>query len=155
MRKFFTLSLAAATLAGAGAAYAQAGQAPERAPLTRAAVEQRSAERFARMDANGDGVLDQADREARQKAMFARLDADKNGTISFEEFSAVREHRQGRRAERSGHGARDGSVTRAEFTTAALARFDRTDADNDGTLGPDERPARPMMHRDRGARDAR
>jgi hypothetical protein len=159
MRKLVILSLAAATLAGAaGAAYAEPAAAPERAPLTRAAVEARSAEAFARMDANDDGVLDQADRAERQRAMFARIDADNNGTISFEEFSAVREQHQGRGAERRGPGARemgraadsngDGTVTRAEFTSAALARFDGADADNDGTLGPEERPARHMMHRD-------
>ena len=67
MRKLVTLSLAAAVLAGAGAAYAQAGQAPDRAPLTRAAAEQRSAAMFARMDANGDGYVSAEDRQARRE----------------------------------------------------------------------------------------
>ena len=164
-----------------------------RAPLTRAEVEQRSAEAFARMDANDDGVLNQADREARggsssgstgstptttasstrptarraSKQAFDRIDADHSGGISFEEFTALREQRQERRAERRGPKVapacagrrrprrlrggrgmaraadtdRDGTVTQAEFASAALARFDRVDADKDGTISADERPA--------------
>jgi Ca2+-binding EF-hand superfamily protein len=198
MRKIVTLSLAAAALVGAGGvAYAQADQAPAvaRAPLTRTDVEQRSAEAFARMDANRDGVLDRADRdahrqerfarldanddgeldpadrEARRKAAFDRLDADRSGGISFEEFSALREQRQEPRAERRGprlgmrgRGGpgmaraadtnRDGTITQAEFASAALARFDRIDVDKDGTISDNERPARRMMRRERRLRDA-
>src|SRR5688500_15583208 len=80
MRKFVTLSLAAAALAGAaGVAYAQAGEAPA---LTRAEVERRTSEAFARMDANDDGVLDREDRQDRPQAAFERLDADKSGALS-------------------------------------------------------------------------
>ena len=188
MRKFITLSLAAAALTSAGGiAYAQADQAVPREPLTRSEVEQRSAEAFARMDANKDGKLDQADREARQqerlarrdansdgqvneadraarqKSMFDRVDADHNGSISFEEFAAVRDQRQDQRAERGPRGDgprfgrrgpdrggmaraadtnRDGTITQAEFASAALARFDRVDVNKDGTISADERPAR-------------
>ena len=151
MRKFVTLSLAAAALAGAaGVAYAQAGDGPA---LTRADVERRTAEAFARMDANGDGVLDREDREDRREAAFERLDADGNGALSREEFSAQREQRAERRGPGRRGGARmarradtnrDGTVTGAEFASAALARFDRADADKDGTLSADERPARRM-----------
>lgn len=181
MRKFVTLSLAAGALIGAGGvAHAQAEEAPA---LTRAQVEQRSAEAFARIDANGDGVLNQADRaarrqerfarldadgsgevdnadrEARRKAAFARLDADGSGAISFEEFSAVRERRGPGPVARFGARAadtdRDGTVTQAEFASAMLARFDRLDANKDGTIGADERRApRRMMRRERRQRDA-
>ena len=202
MRKIITLSLAAVTLIGAGGvANAQADRGPERgAPVTRAQVEERSAEAFARMDANDDGVLNQADRQARQQERFARLDvnddgelnpadrearrqqvfdrmdADNSGGISFEEFTALREQRQEQRAERreqagprlgmrgrpGGRGMaraadtdRDGTITQAEFAGAALARFDRIDANKDGTIGADERPApRRMMRRMRRAPDA-
>jgi len=194
MRKIVTLSLAAAALVGTGGvAHAQADEAPA---LTRAQVEQRSAEAFAQMDANDDGVLNQADRvarrqqrfarleadqdgelgpadrEARRKAAFDRLDADNSGGISFEEFSAQREQRQARAERRPpmalrdagrrggtrlGRAAdinRDGTVTQAEFASAALARFDRVDVNKDGTIGADERPARRMMRRERRLRDA-
>ena len=151
MRKFVTLSLATAALGAAGVAYAQAGPDADRTPaLTRAEVEQRSAEAFARMDANDDGVLNQADRDARRqerfarldadadgelspadrdarrKAAFDRIDADKSGAISFEEFSAQREQRQELRGERRAPrlGMRPGGPR--------LARA--ADADRDGTV---------------------
>ncbi len=41
----------------------------------------------------------------------------------------------------------DGAISQAEFSAAALARFDRIDADKDGTIGADERPQRRL---DRG-----
>jgi len=126
MPKIVTLSIAAAALIGAsGIAYAQAENAPAREPLTRTQVEQRSAEAFGRLDANKDGVLNQADREsqreARQQQRFARLDAnddgqlndadrearrkeafdradaDHSGGISYEEFAALRDQRGERR----------------------------------------------------------
>jgi Ca2+-binding EF-hand superfamily protein len=167
MRKFITLSLAAATLVASGAAYAQAERGET---LTRAQVEQRAAERFARMDANGDGVIDQADREARRLQMFDRLDANNDGAISREEFAA---HRQGcgeARAERGARsprgmamrgmrsGPRAGAEARAPLTrdqlvASALERFDRLDANNDGTISAEERrgPREQMraMRRDR------
>jgi Ca2+-binding EF-hand superfamily protein len=173
MRQFIALSLAGAALLAGGVAYAQAEgtPAPNRAPLTRADIEQRSAARFARMDVNQDGKLDRADREARRgiapadrrKAAFERIDADGDGAISFEEFSAVREQRAerrgpdrrgGRRIARGADTNRDGTVTQAEFASAALAGFDRIDVDKDGTISASERPARRMMRRERRMRDA-
>jgi Ca2+-binding EF-hand superfamily protein len=165
MRTSLTLSFAAAAaLLAAGAAYAQpetpaeARTAP-RTETTRTQAEQRSAEVFGRMDANDDGVLDAADREAARRDAFDRIDADKDGTISFAEFEARRGERGEARADRRGHGGersfgrrgsgmthgadadadKDGTVTQAEFTTAALARFDRADADKDGTISHQER----------------
>jgi hypothetical protein len=45
---------------------------------------------------------------------------------------------------------KDGTVTQAEFTTAALARFDRADANSDGTISLEERrEARQHMRHDR------
>jgi len=126
---------------------------------------------FQRLDTNGDGQLDQADREARQKARFDRIDADGNGAISFAEFTAPRERAQrGDRAERGqrmtrqdGEGRRMGMrgmrgghpgffgkaggeggdrvVTQAEFVAAALERFDRLDANKDGVLTREEQKA--------------
>lgn len=184
MRKSLTLSfVTAAALLAAGAAHAQSTEAarPEpRSEMTRADVEQRTAERFGRMDANKDGLLNDADRDAARRQAFDAIDADKDGTISFAEFDAQRGERREARAERRGPGrpdapdfdrrggrgadiARaadadsDGTVTQAEFTSAALARFDRADADSDGTLSREERrETRQHMrhHRRSGTRDA-
>jgi Ca2+-binding EF-hand superfamily protein len=171
MRKSLSLSFAAtAALFVAGTAYAQSEASPEapakargepRGPTTRAEAEQRSTQMFGRMDANSDGVLNAADREAVRRKAFDSVDTDKDGTISFAEFEARRGDRNQTRAERGaasgerGFGRRggprspgmaraadadqDGTVTQAEFTTAALARFDRADADKDGTISLEER----------------
>lgn len=99
------------------------------------------------------------------EAMFARLDANKDGSISRAEFDAPRANA----GERAGHDGKrghrrmahngmaggfgggrmlaradadkDGRVSLAEATTPALQRFDRADADHDGTLTPEERKA--------------
>lgn len=164
MRNTLMLSLAAVVaIAASGVAYAQAERAPaERPGMTRAQVQERTAEAFARMDLNKDGVLSQADREAREKAMFERIDADHDGAVTFAEFNAQRDQRADRRgpggpraARGMGRGMargadadRDGTVTQAEFSGAALARFDRADANKDGKISGDER--RGMRHLERG-----
>ena len=164
MRKL-TISLlaGAAALAVSGAALAQGAPAPAQ-DLTRSAAQERAAKAFERIDANEDGKLDTADREARQKARFDRIDADSDGSVSFAEFSATHAkpegerakrggrngHRMGMRGMRGGHlmGMRgnadangDGTLTQSEFTAAALARFDAADADNDGSVTAAERKA--------------
>jgi len=156
------LGMSLSAMAVAGSAYAAQGTQGD-GVTTRAEVEQRSAAMFARMDVNKDGKLDAADRAARRAAQFDRLDTDKNGQLSREEFSAGpqrgpeagaqngergKHHRWGGRG-RGGHGGmmmgrgadanKDGAVTQAEFTAAALGRFDRTDLNKDGQVTRDER----------------
>jgi hypothetical protein len=166
MRKL-TISLlaGAAVLAASGAALAQDRPARD-AEMTRSAAQEHAATAFARMDANSDGKIDDADRAARQKARFDRIDADDNGALSYEEFAAQHGKHDGQRAGRGdrpeGHrmamrggmrgphmmGMRanadadsDGTLTQAEFTAAALARFDAADADKNGTVTAAERKA--------------
>lgn len=156
-----------ASLALAGAAWAQhAGNAP----TTRAEAQAHAVQMFGRLDSNRDGRLDTADRTAHQTAMFDRVDTDRNGSISREEFNAAHAGHGGHGAEAGGehaedgqHGGgamrhgrmgrggmmmvrmadanRDGAVTQDEFSTAALAHFDRADADHNGTLSAEERRA--------------
>jgi hypothetical protein len=171
MRKL-TLSIGAAVLATAGVALAAPAIA-QHAEMTRAQVEAKAAERFAKMDLNNDGLLNAADREARRAKAFDRLDADNNGSINETEFNARRAARAEQRAAHAGHegveagkrshrmgghriGGRgmgrmamarmadtnnDQAISRAEFTAAALAHFDKADADNNGTVTQAERKA--------------
>lgn len=105
-------------------------------------------------------------RSEHRDAMFARLDADKDGAISRAEFDAPRAQRgeggKDRAEHRGRHGPRglamhrfhrggglfghadadkDGKVSLAEATAPALQRFDRVDANKDGTITPEERKA--------------
>ncbi len=145
---------------------------------TRAEAQAKAEDHFTKRDGNRDGKIDAADREARRLAMFDRMDADKNGQVSRAEFIAMHTMRQGIRGARDagvdqamggeGRGGhrmggrgmrggmmrmadanRDGAITRQEFVTASLTRFDRGDANRDGQLTSEERRASRGMMRGR------
>lgn len=165
MRKL-TLALSTAALVLSGAAIAQNTPAPQRTPpanMTRAQAQAKAEAAFARMDANQDGTLNEADRAARKASMFDRIDADRNGSISRAEFDAMHAKRaeqggkkhaghgmggMGRKGS-GGHqsmmgermGAGQGPATREAFVERALSMFDRADANRDGTVTQAERKA--------------
>ena len=102
----------------------------------------------------------QAKRAERRDAHFAAMDTDNNGTLSEAEFTAG--HAKMGEGKRGGHkGKRGGrmmeradtngdkAISKAEFTTAAMARFDRMDANKDGVISSAERQA---MKEKRGER---
>lgn len=118
-------------------------------------------EHFARMDANGDGVVSEAEmlaaqdqrkkrksdrRDNRRERMMKRFDTDGDGTLSDAEKAEAREAAKQNRTERKGkrkeRGAkrprldadRDGLVSRTEYDTMTTALFDRMDADGNGIL---------------------
>jgi Ca2+-binding EF-hand superfamily protein len=98
----FTLAAAAVALAcvsGATFASAQPGEGP-RGDMTRAAFLERTGKMFERMDLTGDGQLDAADRAAAQAQRFGKLDADGNGEVSKTEMQAAHEARKAKMAER-------------------------------------------------------
>jgi Ca2+-binding EF-hand superfamily protein len=172
--------LAAGTVAAA--ARAEPGEFGEGPPETRGAVVELTDAMFARMDANGDGVLSEADKAAHMAQRFAEMDSNGDGMLSQTEFIAAHEARAEERAERKeargerrggermgmrgmrgGRGGPDGmikqadsngdgQVTKAEMQTAALARFDKADADGDGTISAEERKA--VRAEGRGGRGA-
>lgn len=86
--KKLTLAVSLAALTAGGGAYAH-GMMGIEGDITRAQAQEKAAEMFDRMDANKDGLLNDADRDARMGQMFDALDADKNGAISREEFMAA------------------------------------------------------------------
>ena len=116
-------------------------------------------------------------RAERAGRMFERLDLNRDGSVSRAEFdqarSQLREQRGERRAERGGrrgmrgmHGPRRGApgargeagqrmfgdqgfVTREQMRERALARFDRLDANRDGTLTAAERQQGRQQMRER------
>ena len=90
------------------------------------------------------------------------MDKDGNGKLSQEEARAMqgkrggkamgggKAMREGMRGHRGGHGMAmmakadtngDQKISKAEFTAAAIARFDQADANKDGKLTREERQA--------------
>lgn len=164
MKKFLIGASVAAVLATSAWAITDKDHKGMRGPQTRAEVEAKVKEHFAKVDSNKDGAITKEEADAFKTArrtemrgrMFAMMDADKNGQISREEFDAHRADgmghgrhmggMHGRHGSMSGLFARadangDGKVTLAEATGKALERFDRVDANKDGTVTPEERRA--------------
>ena len=103
-----------------------------------AEAKQHADQRFARMDANQDGVLNREDRGARQANRFAETDADGNGEVTLSEIDAAREARRAERAE-----------MRTEW-------FAQADSDGSGGLSQEEMmAARQALGERRGGRGMR
>lgn len=157
MRKtVLTLMLAASAITSA--ATAQSTPAAPPAPM--------------RQDANRDGVTTRAEAIAQADARFAQMDTDHDGRVSGGEMRAYREAMHDRMVAKGrdvpvpppgggkhdGMGRRmdpngDGSVSREEFEARAVKRFDRMDANHDGTIDATERAnAAEMRHVDRRER---
>jgi len=167
------------------------GEGPKMGPITRAQAADMADKMFAKLDVNGDGVLNSADRDAMVAKRFAKLDTNGDGVLSLDEFKAAHdrgpdggpgkwgkgpggpggpgEGHMGKRGHRGpGHDGfggpgmmdkladtnKDGQITAAEFKAAALARFDKMDANHDGVVTPQERKAAMQQMRERW-KDAR
>jgi len=145
------------------------GDHPMMQDMTRADAEAKVKERFAMVDADKDGAITmdeikahrEAKRAARRDMHFKKMDANGDGSISREEFDTahamkhdkmadgkMKRHKMGHHGMGKMMGGRmfemadankDGKVTLAEATTAALTHFDKVDADKNGTVTPAER----------------
>ena len=149
-----TLMLAASAITSA----ASAQTAPVLAPATPRPP--------MRQDANPDGVTTRAEAIAQAGARFAQMDTDRDGRVTAGEMRAYRTAMRdrmvakgrdvpvpppgGRKQDGMGRQMdpnRDGSVTREEFEARALKRFDRMDANRDGTIDATERANAAEMRR--------
>lgn len=131
--------------------------------MTRTDLKTALERRFDAADSNRDGTLTPDERTAhaqiRRKAgrerLFARLDTDRNGSISKDEFNSARQgrHRPDRAdwtaMRRPFAVAADKPITRSDFLSSGLTRFDRLDTDHDGTISSAERDAGRKALRDR------
>lgn len=101
-KKLSFLTLGAALIAVPVLAAPAAGD--RNATQTRAEVQTRAAEKFAKLDVNKDGKLDASDRAAKrsemQAKMFERLDANKDGSISKAEWDQHSADRAAKRGEK-------------------------------------------------------
>ena len=120
-------------------------------------------DRGARADLDGNGQLTLTELNTSLDQRFQAIDTNGDGRLEQAEMQAAREKHRAKRAERgearSGDragkrgGERRGAkrtqidangdmiVTRAEFGARALERFERADANSDGTVTAEERAA--------------
>ena len=170
MKKLLIASAAGAALIAGTVALAQpTAQAPA-APgkvHTRASVQAKVAEHFARLDVNRDGFVTKAevdaakatraarrgDRKARRGgAMFERLDANRDGSIARAEFDAARARREQRIAARDkdGDGRREFRRWRGGDGFGAFGghMFETADAHRDGRVSLQEATGAALRHFD-------
>ncbi|MBK0056902.1 EF-hand domain-containing protein [Stenotrophomonas sp. S39] len=123
-------------------------------PATATAAANAPAQRHAKLDTNGDGVIDRSEAAAnpRLAAKFDALDKNKDGKLSRDELPRWKHGRRG------GHGAwmakldvnKDGRISREEAKAdpRLAARFDQMDVNKDGYLDKADRELRMKQHRD-------
>ncbi len=158
MKKLVLTGAALAALVTVPALALQAGHAGHGAkgpmqPMTRAAVETRTQEMFAKFDTNKDGQVTRAEFDAARDAKkaewqakrgewrqerFAKLDTDKNGQLSPQEFAARPARPEG--VETADAGKREGGHRRwgRHHRGAGMMMggkwFERLDADKNGAV---------------------
>ena len=163
--------LASAAAIAQVAPVAQTQNAPAAKVHTRAQVQAKIAEHFARLDTNRDGSLTKAEadaarqafrsqrgerraerREDRRENAFARMDTDKNGAISRTEWDAASAQREQRWAarDRDGDGRRDGRKGGRGTGMGGFGghMFEMADANRDGRVTLQEAQAAALRHFD-------
>jgi Ca2+-binding EF-hand superfamily protein len=153
-----SLAIAAAAAAVLVASAAAAQNAPK--PVSRTDYVKNLDNRFAQVDSNHDGFLSAAElatlqqRELNQaknmlqqqaQARFKQLDTNKDGQLSPAEFAAIapairtsETPQQALQALDSNH---DGKLSAEEFRAPQVAKFNKADANHDGTVTPAEAQA--------------
>jgi hypothetical protein len=171
------LLIGSAALLASAAAIAQVAPAPSPAPQakaakvhTRAEVQAKVAEHFARLDTNRDGSVTKAEadaartalhaqfaerrqerREDRREQVFERIDGNRDGAISRAEWDAHAAQRQQRVAarDRDGDGRRDGRRSAGGgMHTLGGHMFEMADGNKDGRVTLQEAQAAALRHFD-------
>ena len=166
------LASAAAMAQVASSAAPQAPTPPVAAKVhTRAEVQAKVAEHFAKVDANRDGVVTKAEADAAAQAfrgkwadrakdrrddrgdqMFERLDSNRDGSVSRAEWDAGQAQREQRIAshDRDGGGHRDGHKPGGMHGMSGFSghMFEMADANKDGRVTLQEAQAAALRHFD-------
>lgn len=110
-----------------------------------------AADRFKRMDADANGVIDKdefrayvrARKDERRQRKFARIDSDANGVVERSEFLAYKQAKAERKFTRMDKNA-DGIISKEEYASCKKRKhhkkrmFKRMDKDGDGKITQDE-----------------
>jgi Ca2+-binding EF-hand superfamily protein len=112
-----------------------------RQPMTQDEFDATTRARFARLDKNGDGVIDASEIEGAMAKRFERHRGKHGGRL-------------GERLMRAFDTDRDGKVTKDEFTATVRSRFAQLDLNNDGRITDEDLPPR-LRGRDILASDSR
>lgn len=168
------LLIGGAALLVSVAAYAQVAPAPQAAPApvaqkvqTRAEVEAKVAEHFARLDTNRDGVVTKAEadaaaqafrgqwaerskdrREQRGERTFERLDTNRDGAINRGEWDAGQAQREQRIADRGERDPPGGGFHRGGMGGFGGHMFEMADSNRDGRVTLQEAQAAALKHFD-------
>jgi Ca2+-binding EF-hand superfamily protein len=146
--------LAQAVAPSAGATPAPTAAAPQLP--TKAQMDEEVKKNFAKIDLNHDGRVDRdesakanaAALAAREANAFSQLDANKDGMISREEFKVVIPPWARKDVWFEANDIdRNGVVELNEAIAKAERNFERLDADNNGSISPEE--LRPQRQRNR------
>lgn len=89
-----------------------------------------------RADTDKDGTISRAEFMARADQRFAKLDANGDGQLSGDELGG----RGGNRL-MAADTNKDGKISKAEYMAQAAERFAKLDANGDGKISPDEMKA--------------
>ena len=167
MKKLIIGASVAALMAVPALAWQMGEHHGPKGPTTRAEVQAKVQERFAKADTNKDGAITQAEFDVSRNAMkakwqakraehraemFAKLDSDKNGQLSKAEFSAPRPDRGegkgegGHRGHMGGHHRMGGMMGMGGMGGDWFARID---ANKDGKVTLAEASAEALAHFDK------
>ena len=149
MKKYIIGASVAALMAVPALAWQMGEHHGHKGPTTRAEVQAKVQEHFAKVDANKDGTITQAEFDAHRTAMkaeweakraerraemFAKLDADKNGQLSKAEYSAPHDRSEGKGEHRGGHMRGHRGMMMGMGGMGGGNWFARIDADKDGKV---------------------
>ncbi len=112
---------------------------------------------FDRQDRDGDGVISETDIRALSAERFARIDTDGSGLLSWEEYRDQPNPGPGMGGQRGNMGSQfarldrdaSGTLSEDEFADSALRLFDRQDRNRDGQITTEEMAEMEDLRRER------
>ncbi|MEM7701855.1 MAG: signal transduction protein [Pseudomonadota bacterium] len=101
-----------------------------------------SANMLTQADANKDGSVTSSEAKANRAKMFAKMDRNGDGVVNTSDRPSLvgksKFDKAYKRASATADANTDGQITRREWETALSARFSRLDLDRNGTLDASE-----------------